>query len=90
MRHEAARVYVHEAFSAGSLDASSVVVPAAMDQVALGRYEAEQFDGPLKDCLAALVVIFSGLKADKLDDMEAMIIAARSGWSFPPARWPWR
>jgi phosphoglycerate kinase len=68
-----ARVYVHEAFSAGSLDASSVVAPAAMDQVALGRYEAGQFDGPLADCLGALVVIFSGLKADKLDDMEAMI-----------------
>ena len=32
-----AKVYVHEAFSAGSLDASSVVVPAAMDRVALGR-----------------------------------------------------
>ena len=68
-----AKVYVHEAFSAGSLDASSVVVPAAMDRVALGKYEAEQFDGPLKDCLGALLVVFSGLKADKLDDMEAMI-----------------
>ncbi len=68
-----AKVYVHEAFSAGSLDASSVVVPAAMDKVALGLYEAEQFDGPLLDCLGAVVVVFSGLKADKLDDMEAMI-----------------
>ena len=27
----------------------------------------------LRDCLAAQLVIFSGLKADKLDDMEAMI-----------------
>ena len=68
-----AKVYVHEAFSAGSLDASSVVVPAAMERVALGKYEAEQFDGQLQDCLAAQMVIFSGLKADKLDDMEAMI-----------------
>jgi phosphoglycerate kinase len=68
-----AKVYVHEAFSAGSLDASSVVVPAAMDRVAFGIYEARQFDGPLKDCLGAQVVVFSGLKADKLDDMEAMI-----------------
>ena len=41
-----AKVYIHEAFSAGSLDASSVVVPAAMDRVALGKYEAEQFDVP--------------------------------------------
>jgi len=68
-----ARVYVHEAFSAGSLDASSVVVPAAQERVALGLYEAEQFDVRLRDCLAAEMVVFSGLKADKLDDMEAMI-----------------
>ncbi len=68
-----AKVYVHEAFSAGSLDASSVVVPAAMEKVALGKYEAEQFDGHLKECLRAQLVIFSGLKIDKLDDLEAMI-----------------
>jgi len=68
-----AKVYVHEAFSAGSLDASSVVVPAAMDRVALGLYEAEQIDGHQKECLNAQMVIFSGLKIDKLDDLEAMI-----------------
>ena len=68
-----AKVYVHEAFSAGSLDASSVVVPAAMEKVALGRYEAEQFDGHLKECLRAEMVVFSGLKIDKLDDLQAMI-----------------
>jgi len=68
-----ATVYIHEAFSAGSLDSSSVVVPAAMDKVALGRYIGEQFEGPLRDCLAAQVVIFSGLKIDKLDDLQAMI-----------------
>jgi phosphoglycerate kinase len=68
-----AKVYIHEAFSAGSLDASSMVVPAAMDKVALGKYEGDQFTGPLTDCLAAQMVIFSGLKIDKLDDLEAMI-----------------
>jgi phosphoglycerate kinase len=68
-----AKVYIHEAFSAGSLDSSSMVVPAAMEKVALGKYEAEQFAGPLADCLAAQMVIFSGLKIDKLDDLEAMI-----------------
>lgn len=66
-------LYVHEAFSAGSLDASSVVVPAAMELVCLGKYEAEQFEGPLGDCLRAKMVVFSGLKPDKLDDMQAMI-----------------
>lgn len=68
-----AKVYIHEAFSAGSLDSSSVVVPAAMEKVALGRYIAEQFEGPLRDCLGAQLVVFSGLKVDKLDDLQAMI-----------------
>lgn len=66
-------VYVHEAFSAGSLDASSTVIPAAMRRVALGKYEAEQFSGPMLRCLKAQLVVFSGLKADKLDDMDAII-----------------
>ena len=44
-----------------------------MEKVALGKYEAEQFDGHLKECLNAQMVIFSGLKIDKLDDLQAMI-----------------
>ena len=68
-----ARVYVHEALSAGSLDASSTIVPAAMDRVALGIYEAREFDGPMLRCLATQLVVFSGLKIDKLDDLQAMI-----------------
>ena len=68
-----ARAYVNEALSAGSLDASSTIVPAAMDRVALGRYVASEFDGPMLRCQRAEMVVFSGLKADKLDDLEAMI-----------------
>ncbi|HUT95889.1 MAG TPA: phosphoglycerate kinase [Thermoguttaceae bacterium] len=75
-----ARVYVHEAFSAGSLDGSSVVVPAAMDRVALGDYAAGEFTGPLTVCLQAQMVVFSGLKIDKLDDLEAMIDRGRIRW----------
>jgi phosphoglycerate kinase len=66
-------VYVFEAFSAGSLDACSVAVPAAMKRVALGQYISAEFTGPVIRCLDAQLVIFSGLKADKLDDLEAMI-----------------
>lgn len=68
-----AKVYVNEALSAGSMDASSTIVPAAMDRVALGKYVAEEFDGPMRECLKTQLVIFSGLKIDKLDDLEAMI-----------------
>jgi phosphoglycerate kinase len=65
--------YVFEALSAGSLDACSVAVPAAMEQVALGCYVENEFTGPMMQCLKAQLVIFSGLKADKLDDLEAMV-----------------
>lgn len=65
--------YVNEAFSAGSLDASTTVVPAAMRRVALGRYGAGEFDGPLQRCRQAQLVVFSGLKIDKLDDLEAIL-----------------
>jgi len=77
-----ARVYVHEAFSAGSLDSSSTVIPAAMDRVALGSYEAGEFTGPLTDCLDAQLVVSSGLKIDKLDDLSAMIDRGKIRWVF--------
>lgn len=68
-----ASVYVNEALSAGSLDTSTTVIPAAMDRVALGKYVASEFDGPMLKCLESELVVFSGLKTDKLDDLEAMI-----------------
>jgi phosphoglycerate kinase len=66
-------VFVNEALSAGSLDASSTIVPLAMQRVALGKYVAREFEGPMMDCLKAKLVVFSGIKIDKLDDLEAMI-----------------
>ncbi len=68
-----ASVYINEALSAGSLDASSTIIPAAMERVALGNYVASEFDGPMQQCLKTALVVFSGLKIDKLDDLEAMI-----------------
>jgi len=68
-----ATVYVNEALSAGSLDTSSVVVPIAMEKAVLGKYVASEFQGPMMRCLETQLVIFSGLKIDKLDDLEAMI-----------------
>jgi phosphoglycerate kinase len=73
MASKVARVYVNEALSAGSLDSSTTVVPAAMEKVSLGAYVAKEFDGPMLRCLAAELVVFSGLKTDKLDDLEAVI-----------------
>lgn len=73
MADKVAKVYVHEALSAGSLDASSTIVPAAMPKVAMGRYLASEMDGPMLQCRRSQLVIFSGLKVDKLDDLEAIV-----------------
>jgi phosphoglycerate kinase len=70
---QVAKVYINEALSAGSLDASSTIVPLAMDRVALGKYIAREFEGPMQECLKAELVVFSGIKIDKLDDLEAII-----------------
>jgi 3-phosphoglycerate kinase len=82
LAEKVARVYVNEALSAGSLDASSTIVPIAMDRVALGKYVAGEFDGPMLRCLKTQLVIFSGLKIDKLDDLEAMIDRGTIRWVF--------
>lgn len=73
LAEKVASVYVNEALSAGSLDASSTIVPLAMQRVSLGNYVAREFEGPMQECLKAKLVIFSGIKIDKLDDLEAMI-----------------
>lgn len=76
------RVYVNEALSAGSLDSSSTILPATMDRVALGKYVAGEFDGPMQRCRETQLVIFSGLKIDKLDDLQAMINRGTVRWVF--------
>jgi phosphoglycerate kinase len=73
LAEKVASIYVNEALSAGSLDASSTIAPLAMKRVALGDYIAREFEGPMQDCLKAQLVVFSGIKIDKLDDLEAMI-----------------
>jgi phosphoglycerate kinase len=77
-----AKIYVNEALSAGSLDTSTTIVPAAMERVALGTYVAGEFDGPMRRCLATQLVVFSGLKIDKLDDLQAMIDRGTIRWVF--------
>ncbi len=82
LAEKVADVYVNEALSAGSLDASSTIVPLAMRKVALGKYLASEFESPMRECLQAKLVVFSGIKIDKLDDLEAMIERGTIGTIF--------
>ncbi|MEX0938446.1 MAG: phosphoglycerate kinase [Pirellulales bacterium] len=82
LSQKVARHYVNESLSAGSLDTSSTVVPAGMERVALGQYVRQEFAGPMMRCLETQLVVFSGLKIDKLDDLEAMIGRGKIRWVF--------
>jgi phosphoglycerate kinase len=53
-----------------------------MQRVALGNYVAAEFDGPMRRCLDAELVVFSGLKIDKLDDLQGIIDRGTVRWVF--------
>jgi phosphoglycerate kinase len=68
-----AHVHVNEAFAASNRDLSSALAPLAMDRVALGRHVWRELRGPVLAARQAQLVVFSGAKLNKLDDLEAVI-----------------
>ncbi|MBW3541276.1 MAG: phosphoglycerate kinase [Planctomycetes bacterium] len=73
LREKFGAVHVNEGFSASNRDLSSTLVPLAMDRMALGTY----IDGELRKHVTrarlAELVVFSGIKIEKLDDLEEII-----------------
>jgi len=73
MRQKLAAIHVNEGFASSNRDLSSTVVPLTMDRVALGQY----IDGELRDHVTrtrqAELVIFSGMKINKLDDLQQIL-----------------
>lgn len=64
---------VNEALAASNFDFSSAVLPLVMDQVAYGFYVREELSEHVKGARDSQLVIFSGLKIDKLGDLERVI-----------------
>ncbi|MFN0053348.1 MAG: phosphoglycerate kinase [Planctomycetales bacterium] len=73
MRDKIARVHVNEGFAASNRDLSSTVVPLAMDRVALGRYIDHEIRTHLQRTRQAELVVFSGMKLEKLDDLQGIL-----------------
>lgn len=73
MRDKIARVHVNEGFAASNRDLSSTVVPVAMDRCALGKYIDAEMRTHLQKTRQAELVIFSGMKLEKLDDLQAIL-----------------
>ena len=77
-----AKVYVNEALSAGSLDARP---PSCRRRWSASRWASTSPASSTARCAAASkaqLVVFSGLKIDKLDDLEAMIDRGTIRWVF--------
>jgi phosphoglycerate kinase len=73
IRERLAAIHVNEGFAASNCDLSTALVPLAMDRVALGKHVARELAGPVRDARKAEVLIFSGAKFNKLDDLEAVV-----------------
>ncbi len=73
MREKIGRVHVNEGFAASNRDLSSTVVPVAMDQNALGVYIDGEMRTHLQRTRLAELVVFSGMKMEKLDDLQAIL-----------------
>lgn len=73
MRDKIAKVHVNEGFAASNRDLSSTLVPVAMDHVALGKYIDGELRTHLQKTRLAELVIFSGMKLEKLDDLQGIL-----------------
>jgi phosphoglycerate kinase len=77
VRRKLARVHVNEGFAASNRDLSSTLVPLAMDRVALGRHVAAELRRLTGRVRRAELVVFSGAKIRKLDDLEGILKRGR-------------
>lgn len=73
MREKIGSVHVNEGFAASNRDLSSTIVPVAMDQSALGTYIDGEMRTHLQKTRQAELVVFSGMKMEKLDDLQAIL-----------------
>lgn len=68
-----ARVHVNEGFAASNRDLSSTLVPLACERIALGCYVDRELRQYVTRARRAQLVIFSGIKINKLDDLEQIL-----------------
>jgi phosphoglycerate kinase len=66
-------IEINEAIAASNNDFSSTVTPLFMEHTALGNYIGTEFKKHVVDARRATTVVVSGLKLDKLDDLEGIV-----------------
>lgn len=73
IRRRLSEVEINEAIAASNLDFASSVLPLLMYKTALGFFIAEEMKTHIREVRKADLVVFSGLKMDKLDSMEGIL-----------------
>ncbi len=66
-------VEINEAIAASNMDFSSVAIPLLMSKTAMGFEIAEELKNHIRGARQSSLVVFSGLKIDKLDDLEGIV-----------------
>ncbi|UCC64701.1 MAG: phosphoglycerate kinase [Anaerolineae bacterium] len=73
IRRRLTEVEINEAIAASNFDFSSSVLPLAMLKTALGFYLSEEMKKHITEARRANMVVISGLKINKLDDLEFIL-----------------
>jgi len=72
-RERLCEIEINEAIAASNFDFSSSVLPLVMAKTALGFFISEELRKHIIGARKANMVVFSGLKINKLDDLEAVL-----------------
>ena len=73
VREKLASIHVNEGFAASNRDLSSTLVPLSMERNVLGIYIGKELRDYVTRTRQADLVIFSGMKINKLDDLEQIM-----------------
>lgn len=73
IRERLSEVEINEAIAASNMDFSSMAIPLLMAKTGIGFNLAEEMRTHVREVRKANFVIFSGLKMDKLNDLEGVV-----------------
>lgn len=79
-RDRLAEIEINEAIAASNFDFSSSVLPLTMSKTALGFYISDEMKNHIKGARQANIVVISGLKINKLDDLEGILERRKIKW----------
>ena len=75
-RKRVSEIVINEAIAASNFDFSSSVLPLVMSKTAMGFFISDEMNKHILNVKKANIIVFSGLKINKLDDLESLLDAS--------------